>query len=246
MDTLIARAREAVSGATKPVETIDRLNLFFFEKERFRVTYDLSSADHLLPGRVVEGKRGYCIGLAAVYLILAEELDLPIHAVATPKHMFLRWDDGQVRRNIELFQQGRSVSDEEYIREQKIPQESIKRRVFLTNLSPREFLGFVYQNLGVLESQKENFDASARFYAKALRLNPKLAAAHYNRGNDSLKLKQYRKAIRAYDKALNLYPDDPWALQNRGLARKGIGKMQKAEEDWARVKAIEPGFKSPE
>jgi len=214
-----------MSGATKPVEAIGRLNLFFFEKEGFRVTYDLLSTDHLLPGRVVEGKRGYCVGLAAVYLILADELDLPIHAVATPKHMFLRWDDGKFRRNIELFQQGRSVSDEDYIREQKIPKESIERGVFLANLTQKEFLGFVYQNLGVLESQKENFDDSARYYAKALHLNSKLAAAYYNRGNDLLKMKQYRKAVRAYDKALKLYPADPWALQNRALAWKKLEEM---------------------
>jgi tetratricopeptide (TPR) repeat protein len=36
-------------------------------------------------------------------------------------------------------------------------------------------------------------------------------------------MKQYRKTIRAYDKALKLYPGDPWALQNRGLAWKGVG-----------------------
>src|SRR5207249_3976386 len=114
-------------------------------------------------------------GLAAVYLMLAEELDLPVHAVATPKHVFLRWDDGTVRRNIELFQKGRAVPDEDYIREQKIPKESIERGVFLRNLSEKEFLGFIYQNLGVLESQKGNFEASTRHYAKALHLNPKLA-----------------------------------------------------------------------
>ena len=32
--------------------------------------------------------------------------------------------------------------------------------------------------------------------------------------------KKYRKAIRAYDKALKLYPGDPWAMQNRALAEK--------------------------
>ena len=90
---LVARAREAIAEAKSPAETLDRLNRFFFHTESFQVTYDLSSSDHLLPGPVLAGRRGYCVGLAAVYLILAEELGLPIHAVATPKHVFLRWDD---------------------------------------------------------------------------------------------------------------------------------------------------------
>ena len=94
----------------------------------------------------------------------------------------------------------------------------------MANLNTKEFLSFIYQNLGVLESQAEHFDASREFYKHSLRLNPKLAAAYYNLGNDLLKQKQYRKAIRAYDKALKLYPGDPWALQNRGLAMKGLGR----------------------
>jgi tetratricopeptide (TPR) repeat protein len=105
-----------------------------------------------------------------------------------------------------------------HFREQKIPQESIERGVFLANLTSKEFLGFVYQNLGVLESQTGHYDASAKLYKEALHLNPKLAAAYYNLGNDFLNQKQYRKAIREYDKALKLYPGDPWSLQNRGLA----------------------------
>jgi tetratricopeptide (TPR) repeat protein len=246
LDALVVRAREAVSGATTPPETIERLNRFFFQSEKFQVTYDLSSSDHLLPGPVLDGKKGYCVGLATIYLILAEELNLPIHAVATPKHVFLRWDDGKFRRNIELFQEGRQVPDKDYIREQKIPQEGIDRGVFLANLSAKEFLGFIYQNLGVLKSQRGEFEQSGKDYTEAIRLNRKLAAAYYNRGNDFLKRKQYRKAIRAYDKSLKLYPTDAWALWNRGLAWKGLGKTEKAEADQERARVLDPTFRPPQ
>ena len=242
LDGLVTLARQAVSGATTPAETIERLNRFFFQSEKFQVTYDLSSSDHLLPGPVIAGKRGYCVGLATIYLILAEELDLPIHAVATPKHVFLRWDDGKFRRNIELFQEGREVPDKDYIREQKIPQASIDRGVFLANLTDTEFLGFIYQNLGVLESQRDEFEESGKDYSRAIHFNSKLAAALYNRGNDELKQKSYRKAIRDYTKSLKLYPTDAWALWNRGLAWKGLREMEKAEKDQALAKEIDPTF----
>jgi len=243
---LSLRAAAAIAGAHSPTETLDRLTHFLFEVEGFRPTYDLDSPDHLLLRGVLAGKTGHCVGLASVYLVLAEELELPIRAVATPKHLFLRWDDGKYRRNIELFQKGREVSDEDYVREQKIPKESIERGVFLADLAPKEFLAFIYQNLGVLESQRGEFEKSRRRYARALRLNPKLAAAYYNRGNDELKQKRYHKAIRDYTEALELYPTDVWALHNRGLAWKGRGKLDDAERDWKRVQEIEPGFKVPE
>jgi len=243
---LASRVRKEIPEGASPQRTIEALNHWFFEAEKLEPTYDLSRAEHLLPGPVLAGKKGHCVGLASVYLILAEELNLPIHAVATPKHVFLRWDDGKFRRNIELFQKGREVSDEDYVREQKIPKESIERGVFLADLTPKEFLAFIYQNLGVLESQRGEFEKSRKRYARALRLNPRLAAAYYNRGNDELKQKRYHKAIRDYTEALKLYPTDVWALHNRGLAWKGRGKFEDAERDWKRVQEIEPGFKVPE
>jgi tetratricopeptide (TPR) repeat protein len=231
-----------LAGASRPAETVDHLNEFFFRKHKFQVTNDLTTSAHLLPAEVIENRKGYCVGLGAVYLILAEELNLPIHAVATPKHVFLRWDDGSYRRNIELFEEGRDVPDGDYIRDEKIPDQSIKVGVFLRNLTDKEFIGLVYQNLGVLESQRRNFEQSGNYYAKALRLNHKLAAAYHNRGNDELVQKNYRKAIRDYDKALELYPENVWTLQNRGLAWKGLGKMEKAQLDWKLLREIEPGF----
>src|SRR5262245_41345425 len=51
---------------------------------------NLKDVDNLLPSRVLERKRGYCVGIAGVYLLLAEQLHLPIYAVATPSHVFLR------------------------------------------------------------------------------------------------------------------------------------------------------------
>jgi tetratricopeptide (TPR) repeat protein len=245
LDTFVAGARKAVAGSAGDAERIDRLNTYFFQTGTFQVTYDLSSSGHLLPGPVLAGKKGYCVGLATVYLILAKELDLPIHAVATPAHVFLRWDDGKLRRNIELFQEGREVSDQDYTRDQKIPQESIDKGVFLANLTDKEFLGFIYQNLGVLGSQRGNFEESREEYAQAIHYNPKLAAAFYNRGNDELKQKDYRKAVRDYTKSLKLYPTDAWALWNRGLAWEGLGEPEQGTKDKARARELDPAFSPP-
>ena len=245
MDPLIEDARTELAATTDPTETVARLNRFFFQAEKFQIAYDLSSVDHLLPERVVSGKKGYCVGLATVYLILDEELKLPIHAVATPNHLFLRWDDGRHKQNIELFQEGRSIPDEEYAREQMIPKESIERGVFLANLSSKELVGFIYQNMGGLESEMQSFESSLRLYKKALHLNPKLPAVWYNRGNDALHQKHYQKAIRAYGKSLRLYPADPWALQNRGFAWKKLGKTEKAHKDWQSARKIDPTLPVP-
>lgn len=119
-----------------------------------RTSPDLRDPDNLLPSRVLERKQGYCVGIAAVYLTFAERLDLPIFAVATPSHVFLRFDDGTTPINIETLQRGASISDEQYIQEHKIPEESIRSSIFLRNLTTDEFFGQVHNNLGVVYSER--------------------------------------------------------------------------------------------
>ena len=97
----------------------------------------------------------------------------------------------------------------------------------------------------MLESQAQHFYASRKLYSHALRLNPKLSAAYYNLGNDLLKQKQYRKAIREYDKVLKLYPTDPWALQNRELAGKSANGRTRRRLQRVREIDLSPAARAP-
>jgi tetratricopeptide (TPR) repeat protein len=191
---------------------------------------------------VLERKQGYCVGIAAIYLALAERLDLPIHAVATPSHVFLRLDDGTTDINIETLQQGANIPDDQYIREQKIPEKSIHRGVFMRNLTTDEFLAQVHNTLGVIYSEQKAFDKAAPEYERALDLDPRLAAAWYNYANDLLRQGQLQRAIRYFTKSLRLYPTDVWALNNRGLALRKVGKEEKARRDFQKALRIDPGF----
>src|SRR6266849_7460408 len=174
--------------------------------------------------------------------LLAEPINLPIYAVATPSHVFLRYDDGINRINVETLQGGISVPDEQYIREQKIPEESIRRGIFMRNLTTDEFLAQVHNNLGVICSERKDYDAAAREYESALDLDLRLPAALYNWGNDLLREGQYRKAIRRFSKSLRLYPTDVWALNNRGLAYLKMEKREKARRDLEDSLRIDPAF----
>jgi len=119
---------------------------------------------------------------------------------------------------VETLQEGASISDEQYIRDEKIPEISIRRAIFMRNMTTEKFLAQVHNNLGVVYSEGTNYKAAASEYEMALELDPRLPAACYNYGNDLLKTRRYRRAIRMFSKSLRLYPTDVWALNNRGLA----------------------------
>jgi regulator of sirC expression with transglutaminase-like and TPR domain len=236
------QVRAEIARDSSGPATVATLNRLIFGQLGIRGSSDLKDPCNLLPSRVLERKQGYCVGIAAIYLALAERLDLPIHAVATPSHVFLRFDDGTTRINIETLQQGANIPDEQYVREQKIPQESIRRGVFLRNLTTDEFLAQVHNNLGVIYSERQDFQEADSEYEAALDLDRRLAATFYNWGNDLLRQGLNRKAIRRFSKSLRLYPPDVWALNNRGLAYLKTGRQDMARRDFEAALRIDPAF----
>jgi len=234
---------ETASGPSGPA-SVQALNRMVFGRLGMRASANLKDPCNLLPSRVLEPKQGYCVGIAAIYLMLAERLGLPLYAVATPSHVFLRYDDGTTRINIETLQNGTDVPDAQYIREEKIPEASIRKGVFMHNLTADEFISQIHNNLGVIYSEGKEYAAAAEQYREASELGPRCPTAYYNYGNDLLAQAEYRRAATLFSKSLRLYPTDAWALNNRGLAYVKMGKLKKARKDFEEALRTNPGFEA--
>ena len=225
-----------------PQALVAALNEIVFEKAGIHPSSDLKNPNNLFLSQVLERREGYCVGIVSLYLVLAERLGIPLYAVATPSHVFLRYDDGITRINIETLQRGANVPDAQYIREQRIPEISIRRGIFMKNLDRDGFLAQVHNNLGVIYSERGRYDEAASEYKRALELLPQFPAAYYNCGNDLLLRGQAKKAVRQFSKSLRLYPTDVWALNNRGLAYLKRGKRDRARRDFEEALRIDPAF----
>ena len=77
-------------------------------------------------------------------------------------------------------------------------------------------------------------------YTKAIELNPKDAAAYYNRGRAYYNLGQYQKAIDDYTKAIELDPNCMEAYYSRGCAYDSLEEYRKAIEDYNKVIELDP------
>ena len=62
LNALVVQAREAVPQDSSAMDTIDRLNEFFFGAEGFQATYDLNTPNHLLLDRVLAGGHPCALG----------------------------------------------------------------------------------------------------------------------------------------------------------------------------------------
>lgn len=100
-----------------------------------------------------------------------------------------------------------------------------------------------YYNLGIDESEKENYENAIEYYKKALVFDSNFAFAYDNIGICYRKLNRYDDAIKAYEKSLKIDPDGLTPLQNIAIAyiyKKEYKKAVKAYEKLAKLDSKNP------
>ncbi|MBI4398455.1 MAG: tetratricopeptide repeat protein [Candidatus Omnitrophica bacterium] len=161
---------EGIRAGTGYYDTLIRMS-----RESPKAIYENS---FLVP--VLEKKQGNCLGLTSVYLALAEELKLPLYPVVVPYHIFPRYDDGNVRINIETTAYGANLSDEFYAKISRISKQAIRNGAYLKTLSAKDFFSSYFLALGSIYAGKGLYKKAQTAFQDALRLSPRLALAYSN------------------------------------------------------------------
>jgi tetratricopeptide (TPR) repeat protein len=96
--------------------------------------------------------------------------------------------------------------------------------------------------LGVIHSQRGNHVAAVRQIDFALKINPKAAFAHNNRGKTLHELKRLDEALASYDQAVALKPDYAEAFTNRGNALMELKRLDEALASYDQAVALKPDY----
>ncbi len=188
---------------------------------------------------LLENRRGYCMNLSLLYLILAERLDLPLHGVALPNHFFVRFEKDGVRINIEATERGVRHPDSFYRQRFGVAETA---DFFMTNLSKKQTLGAYFSNVGMVY-YKGGDPGKAVFYLDlSSRINPRSIEAHNNLANIYSETGRLEKALEHYQRAFEADPNNTSTLFNLGLARNKAGHSQAAVEAFLQVVQIDPAF----
>ncbi|KAI8139949.1 hypothetical protein BJV82DRAFT_672047 [Fennellomyces sp. T-0311] len=96
--------------------------------------------------------------------------------------------------------------------------------------------------------QKQRYSEAAMHYTRALELSTSEGKEHRpvyftNRAMAYLKLSKYAEAADDCTRALELQPMNIKALWRRGMARRELGRLEEARQDFEKGLAIEPGSK---
>jgi superkiller protein 3 len=216
------------------------INEYLFDELGFKPIPDANDPNDLFLHSVMDKKRGYCLSLSILYLSLGERLGLPLYGVVVPGHFFVRYDDGQVRFNIEATSKGGYADDEHYINEFKVPKGN--NSIYMANLNKIQTLGCFFNNLG--NSYNEIGDTKQAMLAleRAVEINPTLAESRMNLGNIYLKKDRTEDAIREYEAALEIDPGNAKTRNGLGNAYAKRGRLNEAISQYMRSVELDPDF----
>jgi tetratricopeptide (TPR) repeat protein len=235
LDRLTGRVRRAVGERREPRHIIAAMNRVIFKEEGFAYDQGAKPENYLLD-RVLARKRGNCLGLSALYLVLAERLDLPLRGVHVPAHCFVRVDASEGRVNAEMADRGSDWEDARYASIFRITE----GRPYLRSLSTREMIGVYLLNVGASHLRGNRGAEAVRSYRLATLFHPDLPEAYFNMGALFQMRGMNDEAVAKYRRALSLDPGLAVARNNLGAVLAGMGLLAEALEEARRAVALDP------
>lgn len=225
-------------------ERVQALGRYIYQTLGFEV--DNSPNKHndfcnLLINEILLRKKSYCLGLSALYLIIAENLDLSLYGVSVPGHFFVRYDDGKTfRRNIETTAQGAFYPDEYYKNRYQLQKENIEQGVYLANLRKREVLVEFLNNRGNYYYRQGLMDLAERDFNRAIAYSVNFVAAYTSKGFIALRRGDLKEALEYLEEALAIDPSCRMALLCTGEIYMRLNSLKKAETCLERLVELDP------
>jgi tetratricopeptide (TPR) repeat protein len=178
----------------------------------------------LLPS-LIDGRRGGCLGLGALYLVLAEVLEAPLEGVLVPGHFFVR-QPGPPRRNLELLRRGEAMPDQWYRSKYGAWPEAASS-AYGRAVSVTELVAIHWFNVGNLRLGTGDLAAAERAFARAAAGFPAFAEAQASLGVVLQLQARLAEAEAAYRAAARARADLPGLADN--LARLEAERARQAD-----------------
>ena len=243
LDRLTESARGQLKNNPSPKQTVEILRKVIHEEGSYRYTDALDPAGmpinpaELFMHGLLQTRRGYCMNLSLLYLILGERLNLPLVGVPLPNHFFVRYDSPEYRVNIEATEGGVAFPDSFYEQRFGVTKGS---KYFMTNLNKKQTVGAYFSNVGLVMYRAAKPQDAIFYLEQSASINPLSIDALNNLGNIYSELKQHDQSIHAYERALKADPGNFSTLFNLSLAYMETNAFDKAEKSLLQSAQINP------
>lgn len=240
LDDMAMEIRSRLKEKNTPVGigAIPVINNYLFEELKFKTIDKADDPYDLFLHTVMDRRQGYCLSLSILYLAIGERLGLPLYGVVVPGHFFVRYDDGQMRFNIETTSRGQTAPDDEYIKKFNVPRNY--ETIYMTNLNKMQTLGCFFNNLGNVYYDTGNIDQAMAALRWAVYINPSLAESRLNLGNIYMQKERVDDAIAEYQAAVRINPNDAKVHNNLGTAYQKREWFNDAASEYTSSIRLEP------
>jgi regulator of sirC expression with transglutaminase-like and TPR domain len=149
LDQMTATVRSMAGPNASPIQKLAAVRKFIYVDGDWNghrpFQYDLSDplghkiANKLLPTYLAT-RRGNCVSMPVLFIILADRLGLPVTASTAPQHIFAKFTDADTGKimNIEATSGGLPARDAWYRDKMPMSDEAVKNGVYLKTLSRKE------------------------------------------------------------------------------------------------------------
>jgi Flp pilus assembly protein TadD len=98
----------------------------------------------------------------------------------------------------------------------------------------------LHNDVALLHAEAGHLDRTAHHFAETVRVQPELAAAHYNLGNVLFRQGRHTEAVESLRKALAIDPDYALAHDGLGVALYAQGRLGEATDHYRRAVTLDP------
>ncbi|MCL1132344.1 transglutaminase-like domain-containing protein [Shewanella sairae] len=194
IDNMVNEIRHGLSSDLTGIDTLLSLSAFLYESGYWNrnqpLQYDFNdplgqSINSKLLSNYLDTKKGNCISMPILYVIIAEKLGLDVTLSTAPLHVFVKFRDPLTGKylSLEATDRGQLVNHEFYKSKSTIKPEAINNGLYLQPLSKKESVGVIAVLLSEYYAEHKQWQNSIDVAKVVLKHYPNYAYAMIKIGN---------------------------------------------------------------
>lgn len=185
---------------------IEKINVFLYMKGpwngnwewKYETKYDDSvvAKNNWLP-YYIDNRLGNCVSMPTLWLAIGQRMGLPVYGSLAPKHMFVKFDNGVIKVNVETTGIGGNMSDSLMMAQIENANENIyKGGSYYRKLSKKEYIAALMVNNAVYAyREKKDTVLAKRYLELAIKYNPKMPEAYFSLYYITKEREYYNKGV---------------------------------------------------
>jgi len=178
--------KRMIAGRERDMDKFLATKMFLYEVGEWNdyrpFSYDLEDPlgnilEHQLLSNYIDSRKGNCVSMPTLFLALMERVDpsIPFVGVKVPLHLFCRLKDRQTGDvwNIEATNGGNPARNQWYIDNHKISQTALDNKLYLSDLTKKDYIGELIGTLISKERRAGRFENALKYAELSLKLSPK-------------------------------------------------------------------------